>query len=125
MLSRAELSLATSQIAVARAQQPNTKEFAGFELAEAIAVTTTLKEVGTPVPTMTPKARATLAQIEGTPAGPAFDKAFIAAQLQNHIELRDLTEAYLAHTSRCARSRPRPRAAIWQSCRWRCSRNTS
>ena len=95
VIGRAELSLVTSKIAVDRASKADAKEFAGFELTEAIAVTTVLKDLGTPIPTMTAKAKATLEKIQNAPAGPEFDKAYIAAQLQNHEELRDLTQAYL------------------------------
>ncbi len=97
VIGRAELSLATSKIAVERASKVDAKEFAGFELTEAIAVTTVLKELGTPVPTMTAKAKATLEKIKNGPTGPEFDKAYIMAQLENHVELRDLTQAYLEH----------------------------
>ena len=97
VIGRAELSLVTSKIAVDRASKPDAKEFAGFELTEAIAVTTVLKELGTPIPTMTAKAKATLEKIQNAAAGPEFDKAYIAAQLENHEELRDLTQAYLGH----------------------------
>lgn len=97
VIGRAELSLVTSKSAVDRASKPDAKEFAGFELTEAIAVTTVLKELDTPIPTMTAKAKATLEKIQNAPAGPEFDKAYIAAQLENHIELRDLTQAYLGH----------------------------
>lgn len=95
VISRAELSLVTSKIAVDRASKADAKEFAGFELTEAIAVTTVLKELGTPVPTMTAKAKATLEKIKNAPAGPEFDKAYIQAQYDNHVELRDLTQSYL------------------------------
>jgi putative membrane protein len=97
VIGRAELSLVTSKIAVERASKADAKEFAGFELTEAIAVTTVLKDLGTPVPTMTAKAKATLEKIKNAPAGHEFDKLYIAAQLENHMELRDLTEAYLGH----------------------------
>ncbi len=95
VISRAELSLVTSKIAVDRASKADAKEFAGFELTEAIAITTVLKELGTPVPTMTAKAKATLEKITNAPAGLEFDKAYIQAQYDNHVELRDLTESYL------------------------------
>jgi putative membrane protein len=97
VIGRAELSLATSKIAVERASKADAKEFAGFELTEAIAVTTVLKELNTPVPAMTAKAKATLEKITNAPTGPEFDKAYIMAQLENHVELRDLTQAYLGH----------------------------
>lgn len=95
VIGPAELSLATSQVATSKATQKNAKEFAGFELTEAIAVTTVLKDLGTAVPPMDAKALATLNKIKATPAGPAFDKAYIQAQLENHEFLRDLAQDYL------------------------------
>jgi len=96
VIGPAELSLATSQIAVERATNANAKEFAGFELTEAIAVTTVLKELGTPVPTMDAKSQATFDKIKSTPKGQDFDKVYIKAQLENHEFLRDLAQNYLA-----------------------------
>ena len=99
VIGPAELSLATSQIASTKATQKNAKEFAGFELTEAIAVTTVLKDLGTPVPAPDAKAKATLAKIKSTPAGAAFDKAYIQAQLENHEFLRDLAQNYLKNSA--------------------------
>ncbi len=99
VIGPAELSLVTSQIAVDRATKPDAREFAGFELTEAIAVTTVLKELGTPVPPMSPKAQATLAKIKSASAGGQFDQAYIDAQYENHVFLRDLATAYLANSS--------------------------
>ncbi|SEM77348.1 Tat (twin-arginine translocation) pathway signal sequence [Mucilaginibacter gossypiicola] len=96
VIGPAELSLATSQIAVNKATNKNAKEFAGFELGEAIAVTGVLKDLGTPVPMMDAKAKATLEKIKSTPAGPEFDKAYIKAQLENHEFLRDLAQNYIS-----------------------------
>src|ERR1700743_1516166 len=96
VIGPAELSLATSQIAVNKATNKNAKEFAGFELGEAIAVTGVLKDLGTAVPPMNAKAKATLEKIKTTPAGPDFDKAYIQAQLENHEFLRDLAQNYLS-----------------------------
>ena len=97
VIGPAELSLITSQIAVQKATQKNAKEFAGFELTEAIAVTTVLKDLNTPVPPMTPKAQATLAKIKAAKSGAEFDKIYIQAQLENHEFLRDLAENYLTN----------------------------
>ncbi|NIK47701.1 DUF4142 domain-containing protein [Variibacter gotjawalensis] len=96
VIGPAELSLATSQIAIERATQANAKEFAEFELEEAKTVTAVLKELGTPVPEMDAKAKATLEKIKSAAKGPAFDKAYIAAQLENHEHLRDWATAYLS-----------------------------
>ncbi len=99
VMGPAEFSLATSQIAVGRATRPDAREFAGFELTEAIAVTTVLKELGTPVPPMSSNFQATLAKIKSASTGVQFDEAYIDAQYDNHVFLRDLAIAYLANSS--------------------------
>ncbi|RZL83859.1 MAG: DUF4142 domain-containing protein [Sphingomonas sp.] len=92
----AMLSLATSQIAVDRARKADAREFAGFELTEAVAVTTVLKQLGNTPPPMDAKAQATLDKIRSAAPGAAFDRAYIDAQYENHVFLRDLATAYLA-----------------------------
>lgn len=99
VIGPAQLSLVTSQIAVDRARQANAKEFAGFELTEAIAVTTVLKMLRTPMPPMDAKAQATLDKIKTAPQGAAFDRAYITAQHENHVFLRDLAESFLKNSS--------------------------
>jgi putative membrane protein len=96
VIGPAELSLVTSQMAVERATQANAKEFAAFELEEAKTVTAVLKELGTPVPEMDAKAKATLEKIKTAAKGDAFDQAYITAQLENHEHLRDWAIAYLS-----------------------------
>ena len=98
VIGPAMLSLATSQIAVDRARKADAREFAGFELPEAIAVTTVLKQLGTPVPPMDAKAQATLDKIRSAAPGAAFDRAYIDAQYENHVFLRDLATAYLGNS---------------------------
>lgn len=98
VIGPAELSLATSKIAVEKATNEHAKIFAGYELAEAIAVTKVLRELGTAVPEMDEKAKATLSKIESA-SGAEFDIAYIQAQLENHEYLRDLAEGFLANSS--------------------------
>ena len=98
VIGPAHLSLVTSQIAVDRARKADAHEFAGFELTEAIAVTTVLKQLGTPTPPMDAKAQATFDKIRAAAPGPAFDRAYIDAQYENHVFLRDLASAYLANS---------------------------
>lgn len=98
VIGPAMLSLATSQIAVDRARKADAREFAGFELTEAVAVTTVLKQLGTPVPPMDAKAQATLDKIRSAAPGAAFDRAYIDAQYENHVFLRDLATAYLGNS---------------------------
>ena len=95
----ATLSRIVSQLAVLRATQANAQEFARFELREAIAVTTVLRELKTPTPPMDAKAKATLAMIQGAAPGREFDVAYITAQYDNHVFLRDLATAYLKNTT--------------------------
>ena len=99
VLGPAELSIATSQIAVEKAINKNAKEFAGFELTEAIAVTKVLKDLGTEVPPMDSKSKVTLDKIKNTEKGLEFDKVYITAQLKNHEFLRNLAESYLKNSS--------------------------
>ncbi|UQN08036.1 DUF4142 domain-containing protein [Deinococcus sp. QL22] len=99
VIGPATLSRMVSQLAVERATQANAREFARFELREAIAVTTVLKELKTPVPPMDAKARATLTKIETAAPGLDFDRAYVTAQYENHVFLRDLATTYLANTT--------------------------
>ncbi len=98
IIGPAELSLVTSELAAEKATNKNTKEFAGFELTEAVAVTSVLKELGTPVPAPDAKAKATLEKLKSTDKGAAFDEAYITAQLENHEFLRDTAMDYLKRT---------------------------
>jgi predicted outer membrane protein len=99
IIGPAMLSLAASQIAVDKTTNKEAQEFANFELREAIAVTSVLKSLGTPVPPMDAMARATLAKIKATPKGEAFDKVYMTAQLANHEFLRDLAASYLTNSA--------------------------
>jgi len=94
VVGRAELSRITSEIAVNKAHRDDAKEFAGLELMEANTVLKILVELGTPVPPMGAEAQATLAHIRDAEAGTVFDKAYIGAQHQNHVFLRDMAAAY-------------------------------
>ena len=98
VIGRAELSLISSKLALEKATDKDVKEFAGFEYTEAIAVTTVLKELGTPVPTPDAKAKATLEKLKSAEKGAAFDEAYITAQLENHEFLRDTAADYLERT---------------------------
>ena len=102
VMGPAMLSLETSKIAVEKAVNANAKEFANFELGEAIAVTTVLKELGTSVPPMDEKAKTTLASMTAAAAGPEFDKTYINAQLENHVFLLKHASDFLAHSPKKA-----------------------
>ena len=98
VLWRAELSLATSQIAVGAVQNKNAKEFAGFELGEAITVNAVLKDLGATASAMDAAAMAKLEKIKAA-KGAELDAAYIALQLKNHEQLCDLADAYLHNSA--------------------------
>ncbi len=97
VIGPATLSRITSEIAVDKATNAHAKEFANFELREAIAVTTVLMEMGIPPPPMDATGKAILTKLKSSD-GVAFDKTYIMAQLSNHEFLRDLAETYLANS---------------------------
>ncbi len=97
VIGPAELSLVTSNLALEKATDKDVKEFAGFEQTEAIAVTSVLKQLGTAVPAPDAKAKATLEKLQSAEKGAEFDKAYIMAQYENHVFLRDHAEDYLKH----------------------------
>ena len=97
VIGPAELSLITSNLALEKATDKDVKEFAGFEQTEAIAVTSVLKQLGTAVPAPDAMAKATLEKLQSASKGAEFDKAYIMAQYENHVFLRDHAEDYLKH----------------------------
>ncbi|WP_421868118.1 hypothetical protein [Pararhizobium sp.] len=99
VIGRAEISLATSQIAVEKATQKNAHEFSGFELGEAITVNMVLKDIGAAGPAMDAPAEEKIEALKSAAKGNAFDKAYIALQLDNHEYLRDLSDAYLHNSA--------------------------
>lgn len=94
VMPRAQLSLLASQIAIDKAVQKNTKEFAGFELMEATTVIKVLKELGTQEQTISKDGRAFIASLK-TASGNAFDKLYMHAELSNHEFLRNLADKYV------------------------------
>jgi predicted outer membrane protein len=107
-IGRAELTRAAAQAAMEKASRPDVRELAGYELMEAKAVISCLKELGAPVPPMGPDARSALEMISNASRGNAFDRAYIQAQCENHAYMRDLTAAYLEYSDPQA-SDPRER----------------
>ena len=99
LIGPATISVAASWIAVDKATDPDTKQFANFELREAIAVTEILSSLKTPVPPMSAGGQALLETLKTVPAGTDFDKTYITAELANHEFLRDLAETYLQNAT--------------------------
>lgn len=99
VLPHAELSLATSQVASAKASQKDALEFAGFELGEAITVNMVLKDLGVTPYELDADSMAIVEKMETAEQGKAFDETYIALQIKNHEELRDLADAFLHNTA--------------------------
>jgi len=97
-IGRAELCRAASEAAMEKATRPDVRELAGYELMEAKAIISVLRELGQPAPQMGPDAKGVLDMIASSSKGSAFDRAYITAQCENHAYLRDLTAAYLENS---------------------------
>ncbi len=95
LIGPVQFSLATSRIAVDKATNEKVKEFATFELAEAVAVTKVLTDLGNVIPITVENTKAEFTEIESAGKGVAFDKLYMKSQVANHKLLRDLTEEYL------------------------------
>lgn len=98
VMPRAQLSILASQLAVDKAVQKNAREFAGFELEEAIAVVKVLTDVGTAVPSMSEEAKSFIEKLKSA-SDNEFDRLYMQAELSNHEFLRDLAKDYLATES--------------------------
>ena len=94
VMPRAQLSIEASRLAVEKATQKNAKEFAGFELEEAIAVVQVLEDMGTARAPQNEEAAAFIKKLHSV-SGKDFDQQYMEAELTNHEFLRDLTKSYL------------------------------
>jgi predicted outer membrane protein len=94
MAGPAQVSMMSSQMAVAQATNKNAKEFANFEFEETKTMMSIMKDMGTTPPAPDAKAQAMMNTLK-TAKGAAFDKAYIKAQVDTHEQLRTLTEGYL------------------------------
>lgn len=93
------LALQTSQLAQTKARNAMVKEFAGFEVAEQTTIAQIIKEsknVDPPPPDA--MAQEVLARLNDA-SGRAFDRAYVAAQIDGHQQLLQVQETYLASGS--------------------------
>ena len=89
------VSLMSAQTGVDKASNDMVKEFAKFEVDEQKTVSSILKELKTPMPSMTEADKAKLASLKSTDKGAAFDRMFVQGQLDQHMVLKDICETYL------------------------------
>ena len=90
------LAKQTSQLALERAQNPRVRQFAGFEIAEQTALAQVLTDTENPPPApLDANHAAALRTLQEQPAGPAFDRAYVLPQLQQHQALLLVQQGYL------------------------------
>ncbi|WP_347301942.1 DUF4142 domain-containing protein [Croceibacterium sp. TMG7-5b_MA50] len=91
------LALMTSQLALQKGRSAAVKEFAGFEVAEQ----TTIAQIISESKNMTPPPPGAMEQEVmarlNDASGRAFDRAYVAAQIDGHQRLLQIQEAYLAN----------------------------
>jgi putative membrane protein len=98
VLSKMTLSMLASQLALAKGDNKYTKEFAGFELIEAIAVTEVMQEICIQKNEITVQDQGFLSELEKL-HGRNFDKMYMKLELENHLLLKNLTELFLSGSS--------------------------
>lgn len=95
------LAKQTSELAQERARHAAVKQFATFEIAEQTAIAQVLTDLPNPPPApLDADHAAVLKTLQDTPAGPAFDRAYVQAQIQGHEELLMIQQGYLDDTNR-------------------------
>ena len=99
LIGPASLSVAASQLAVDKATDAGTRQFANFELREAIAVVAIMKDLQIVAPPIAAGGQALLDKLQTCSKGAQFDETYISAELANHEFLRDLAESYLQNST--------------------------
>lgn len=90
-------TLETSDVALDKARDPKVKEFARFEHDEQTTIADVLKMIDPSLGRANPdpKMATTIQTLAGMPPGPAYDKAYVAAQIEGHNVLLAIQEDYL------------------------------
>lgn len=92
------LSLMTSQLALNKAGNSKVKMFAECEAEEQKAISAVLTEMNTPKPVLDAKGKAVMDKLNAA-SGPDFDKAFMQAQHDTHLQLKSLTGDFIKSTA--------------------------
>jgi predicted outer membrane protein len=94
------LAIETSKLAQERGQHPKVKQFAGFEIAEQIAMAQVLTNTANPPPVPLDADHQAVLRTLQAQTGPGFDRAYILSQLQLHQALLLAQQGYLDNTNR-------------------------
>jgi predicted outer membrane protein len=142
VLAASTVSLQQSNFAHAKAQNPRVKQFAEFEIAEqnnlqdvlhsfadpASTASTTrgAQQAASTAPELPADAAAAMERMSRAQGGPAFDRDYVAMQIEGHRKLLDLHERYLktspgnreaASIAKLARSQIREHLALLENLR--------
>jgi putative membrane protein len=94
------LAIRTSRLAMERGQHPKVKQFAGFEIAEQIAMAQVLTNTDNPSPVPLDADHEAVLKTLQAQSGPAFDRAYVLGQIQVHQALLQYQNGYLDNTNR-------------------------
>ena len=95
------LAKQTSELALERGQHPKVRQFAGFEIAEQSALAQVLTDTVNPPPVpLDANHAAVLQTLRAQQAGPAFDRAYVLSQIQQHQALLLIQQGYLESFNR-------------------------
>jgi putative membrane protein len=112
-LAAGTVSLQSSNFAITKAQNPRVKRFAEFEIGEqntladvlhsfaepSTTASTGAKQAAATAPVLSQQASAMMERLSRAQAGPAFDRDYVAGQIQGHGELLAIQERYLQSAS--------------------------
>ena len=95
------LAKQTSELALERSQNPKVRQFAGFEIAEQSALAQVLTDTVNPPPVpLDANHAAALQTLQAQQAGPAFERAYVLSQTQQHQALLLIQQGYLESFNR-------------------------
>lgn len=96
-LRTGSLALMTSQLAQQKARGAMVKEFAGFEVMEQTTIAQIIKESKNMTPPPPGAMEQEVMARLNAASGRAFDRAYVAAQIDGHERLLQVQETYLAN----------------------------
>ena len=94
------VALRTSEIAAEKATDPMVKEFATLEVAEQQTIASILSatESGKTPPELPAEEQAKIDELNGMEAGPDFDNAYVAGQIEGHQRLLEIQKTISGET---------------------------
>jgi putative membrane protein len=94
-LAVGSVALETAKIAEQKAENPWVKKFAQYEVAEQTTIGEILKSMGATPAKPSEKQLAMITEAKEAKAGSAFDRGFLANQLEGHKELLEIQDTYI------------------------------